>query len=52
MSKQTMEDLFYKIDAHYKEQVFQDTFGHLAPSKNKKYTGRFIYAVGCYGNDP
>ncbi len=30
----------------------QDTWGHLAPMKNKKYKGFIVFAVGCFGSDP
>lgn len=25
---------------------------HLAPKKDKRYKGRIIYAIGCFGDDP
>jgi len=33
-----------------KEIVMQDTWGHLAPSKNKTYKGFFTFAAGCFGS--
>lgn len=30
-------------------EVQQDTWGHLAPKQDKKYTGYFTFAAGCYG---
>lgn len=47
----TLGDTLAQIDAHnYKEQT-KDTFGHLAPEKNKAYAGRLVVAVGCFGSD-
>lgn len=28
--------------------VFNETWGHLAPVRNKKYVGRIVYAIGCF----
>ncbi len=33
-----------------KQQVMQDTWGHLAPKKGKTYKGIIIYAYGGYGD--
>lgn len=47
----TFGDTLAEIDAHnYREQI-KETWGHLAPVKGRKYTGRISYAVGCFGND-
>ncbi len=46
-----MADAFASSEAHYRDQVLAATWGHLAPRRNKKYRGRLVYAVGCYGND-
>jgi len=51
MSAQTIHDAFCEVDARYKAAVMADTWGHLAPKKNKTYKGRIVYAVGCFGND-
>jgi hypothetical protein len=51
MSNQCLADAFAPHEAHYHEQVKQDTWGHLAPKRNKKYTGHVIFAVGCFGCD-
>lgn len=41
------------IEAINKEIVMQDTWGHLAPIKNKTYSGHFTYASSCFGaNNP
>ena len=47
----SMADAFAPIEAHYRAQIQAETWGHLAPKKNTTYRGRFVYAVGCYGND-
>lgn len=51
MSHQCIADAFAPAEAIYREFVMQDTWGHLAPKKNKTYKGRFVYAIGCFGND-
>lgn len=33
------------------EQVMRETWGHLAPEKDKTYTGRIVFAVGCFATD-
>ncbi len=33
-----------------KQDVMQDTFGHLAPKKGQSYKGTMIYAHGEYGD--
>jgi hypothetical protein len=49
--KMTMGDAFAEIDAKYRLQMQVETFGHLAPKKNKTYKGRIVYAIGCFGDD-
>jgi hypothetical protein len=39
----------WEADEEYK--VFCDTWGHLAPKKNKTYKGYVIWALGCFGSD-
>ena len=51
MSAQTMADAFAPVEAHYRAQVYKDTWGHLAPKKNKAYRGSIVFALGCYGSD-
>lgn len=52
MSHQNLADAFAPADAHYREQVMQATWGHLAPQRNIAYPGSIVFAVGCYGSDP
>lgn len=52
MSAQTISDVFAPVEALYKAKVMEDTWGHLAPKKNKTYRGRIVYAIGCFGNGP
>lgn len=52
MSAQTMADAWAPVEAHYRAQVFEETWGHLAPRKNKSYRGHITFALGCFGNDP
>lgn len=51
MSAQTMAEAFAPIEARNREIIKQNTWGHLAPKKNKSYQGRVVYAVGCFGSD-
>lgn len=32
----------------YIRAVFNETWGHLAPKRNKTYKGKIVYAIGCY----
>ena len=41
------------IDAYAerkKQEVMQDTWGHLAPEPGRSYKGRMLYAHGAYGD--
>lgn len=51
MSAQTMAEVFAPVEAHYRQQVLKETWGHLAPKRNKKYRGFIVFAIGCYGSD-
>jgi hypothetical protein len=51
MSAQTMADVWAPVDAHYRQQVLKETWGHLAPKKNRKYKGFIVFAIGCFGSD-
>jgi hypothetical protein len=46
----SLSDAFAPAEAHYKEQVMQSTWGHLAPEKNKSYRGKIVWTEGCYGD--
>lgn len=48
MSKATFEDVFASHEAKYAEDVRRATWGHLAPTKNKTYRGRVVWALGCF----
>ena len=52
MNSQTIQDAFAPYEAKYHAEVLDDAWGHLAPKRNKTYTGRIVYAVGCFGDDP
>lgn len=52
MSAQNIAEAFALAEARYKAAVMEETWGHLAPKKNKTYKGFIVFAVGCYGNDP
>ena len=47
----TFGDTLEQIDYHNHREQLKETWGHLAPIKNKTYNGRIVYAVGCFGND-
>jgi hypothetical protein len=51
MSHQCLADAFAPAEARYKAAVMGDTWGHLAPKRNKIYRGHLIFAVGCFGSD-
>lgn len=51
MSAQTMADVFAPVEAKYREQVMQETWGHLAPKKNKTYKCSITWALGCFGSE-
>ncbi len=36
------------IEADNRRIVMEDTWGHLAPTKNIKYRGRVVYAIGVF----
>lgn len=43
-----MEAAFAPAEAKYREAVLQQTWGHLAPRRNKKYHGRIVYSFGVF----
>jgi hypothetical protein len=51
MSHACLADAFRQHEANYRAAVLADTWGHLAPHKNKKYKGYIVFAVGCCGSD-
>lgn len=51
MSSQTFADVWAPVEAHYRAQVMEATWGHLAPRKNKTYRGHITFALGCFGSD-
>lgn len=40
-----------EAEAPYIRAVFNETWGHFAPKRNKTYKGRIVYAIGCYDHD-
>lgn len=46
-----LPDAFAEVEAHYRAQVLKETWGHLAPRKNKAYKGHITFALGCFGSD-
>ncbi len=51
MSAQSMADAFAPVEALYRARVIESTWGHLAPLKNKTYSGHMVFALGCFGSD-
>lgn len=41
-------DAFLPMEAANRKAVMRDTWGHLAPQKNKTYPGFIVFAIGCY----
>ena len=41
-------DAFAPAIAAQRSAVIADTWGHLAPERNRRYPGRVVFAVGCY----
>lgn len=48
----SIADAFAPVEARYRDQIMEETWGHLAPEKGRKYPGHIIFAIGCYGDDP
>jgi hypothetical protein len=44
-------EAFAPAMAEYHATVMTATWGHLAPSKNKTYSGHLTFAVGIFGSD-
>ena len=44
----TFGNLLAGIDYHNHREQLKETWGHLAPVKNRTYEGRIVYAIGCY----
>lgn len=51
MSHQCLADALVSWEARYAAEVAKDTWGHLAPRKNKTYRGHIVFAAGCFGSD-
>jgi hypothetical protein len=51
MSHQNIADAFAPAEARYRAQVMAETWGHLAPKRNKIYRGHVTFAIGCFGSD-
>lgn len=43
-----LRDIAPFIDHDVRERVMQETWGHLAPKKNKTYKGRIVWACGVF----
>jgi hypothetical protein len=51
MSHQNLADAFAPAAAAYHTAVIKETWGHLAPQKNKTYRGQLTFALGIFGSD-
>lgn len=47
-----MAETFATSEANYKAPGMADTWGHLAPSRDRKYQGRIVYSVDCFNLNP
>jgi hypothetical protein len=43
-------DAFKPVEEMYGEKVKRETFGHLAPEKNKVYRAEILFTLGEYGD--
>lgn len=43
-----MEEAMAPAEARYREYIMTETWGHLAPKRNKTYTGEIIWALDLY----
>jgi len=43
-----LRDIAPILDADARRVVLENTWGHLAPKKNRTYKGRVVFAIGCY----
>lgn len=46
----SLESAFQKAEAEYKAVIMEDTWGHLAPKPQTKYTGYVLFTHGCHGD--
>lgn len=49
-NSQTWAETFAPIQAKYRQDVFVNTRGHLAPQKNVSYKGKILFCVSGYGS--
>lgn len=47
----TLADAFAPVEARYRAEVYEETWGHLAPRRNKTYRGYAIFTFGCFGSE-
>ena len=47
---QTWAETFAPILSKYKHDVYETTWGHLTPLKNKKYNCKILFSSSSYGN--
>jgi hypothetical protein len=45
-----MEAAFAPIELANKQIVQKETWGHLAPKRNKSYSGYIVFSITAYGN--
>jgi hypothetical protein len=51
MSHQNLADAFAPAEAAYRSKIMQETWGHLAPKRNRTYYGSITFAIGIFGDD-
>ncbi|MEK6879452.1 MAG: hypothetical protein AABY22_07595 [Nanoarchaeota archaeon] len=47
---QSWADIFAPIEAHNRQVVLQNTWGHLAPQKNTTYRGEILFCKSDYNS--
>lgn len=45
-----MEAAFAPAEMEHKNKVLKDTWGHLAPNRNKIYRGHIVFTITTYGD--
>lgn len=47
----SLPDAFAPAEMVYRERLLEATWGHLAPVKNRRYSGRIVFVTGIYGDE-
>jgi len=52
MSHSSFANAFAASEIDYRAKLLKQTWGNLAPKRDKTYKGHILFAVGCFGDDP